>query len=61
MPVILLSETPEEKASAIVPSRTFSPGRLLRSMDSGPERKLKLTRLVQRGADFERVAFDEIK
>jgi hypothetical protein len=59
MPVILLSETPEEKASAIVPSRTFSPGRLLRSMDAGPERSLKLTRLVQRGADFERVAFEE--
>lgn len=60
MPVILLSETPEEKASAIVPPRTFNPGRLLRSMDAGPERKLKLTRLMQRGADFERVAFDEI-
>ena len=26
MPVVLLSETPEEKASAIVPPRTFSPG-----------------------------------
>lgn len=57
--VLLLAETPEERATAIVPTRTFSPGRLLRSMDSGPERKLKLTRLLQRGADFERVAFDE--
>jgi hypothetical protein len=61
MPVILLSETPEEKASAIVPPRTFSPGRLLRSMDAGPERNLKLLRLVQRGADFERVAFEETR
>jgi hypothetical protein len=59
IPVLLLSETPEERASAIVPSRTFSPGRTLRSMDTGPERKLKLTRLIYRGADFERVAFDE--
>jgi hypothetical protein len=28
-------------------------------MNSGPERRFKLTRLLQRGADFERVAFDE--
>ncbi len=60
MPVILLGETPEEKPSALVPPRTFSPGRLLRSMDAGPERTIKLVRLVQRGADFERVAFEEV-
>jgi hypothetical protein len=30
-------------------------------MDAGPERNLKLTRLVQRGADFERVAFEETR
>ncbi|MBS0322144.1 MAG: hypothetical protein JSR18_16490 [Proteobacteria bacterium] len=60
IPVLLLGETADEKPTAIVPSRTFSPGRILRSMDAGPERKLKLTRLVQRGADFERVAFDEL-
>lgn len=59
IPVVLLSETPGEKASAIVPPRTFNPGRLLRSVNAGPERKLKLTRLLYRGADFERVAFDE--
>jgi hypothetical protein len=28
-------------------------------MDTGPERKFRLSRLVQRGGDFERVAFDE--
>ena len=47
--------SPDEPASLIVPPRTFAPGRLLRSMDSGPERKFKLTKLLQRGADFERV------
>ncbi|MBK6394569.1 MAG: hypothetical protein IPF73_07680 [Betaproteobacteria bacterium] len=59
VPSILLAETQEEPASLIVPPRTFSPGRTLRSMDAGPERTYKLTRLLQRGADFERVAFDE--
>jgi hypothetical protein len=43
----------------IVPPRTFNPGRLFRSMDPGPERKYRLTKLVQRGGDFERVAFEE--
>jgi hypothetical protein len=28
-------------------------------MDAGPERTYKLTRLIHRGADFERVAFEE--
>ena len=59
LPLIHLGETPEDKPSLVVPPRTFSPGRLLRSMDSGPERTFRLTRLIQRGADFERVAFDE--
>ena len=58
-PRILLAESPEDPATLVVPPRTFTPGRLLRSMDSGAERKFRLTRLVQRGADFERVAFDE--
>jgi cyclic-di-GMP-binding protein len=60
VPVVLLGATPEEKASLITPPRIFSAGRTLRSMDSGPERRFRLTRLLQRGADFERVAFDEI-
>jgi len=59
MPAILLSETPEERGALIVPPRTFNPGRLFRSMDPGPERKFRLTKLVQRGGDFERVAFEE--
>jgi len=59
MPALLLSETPEERGTLIVPPRTFNPGRLFRSMDPGPERKFRLTKLVQRGGDFERVAFEE--
>jgi hypothetical protein len=59
MPVIELAESPEEPASLVVPPRTFSPGRQLRSMNAGPERRFKLVKLLQRGADFERVAFEE--
>jgi len=59
LPAILLGESPDDKASLILPPRTFNPSRILRSLDSGPERQYRLTRLVQRGADFERVAFDE--
>jgi hypothetical protein len=32
---------------------------MLRTLDS-PERRFKLTRLIQRGADFERLAFEEM-
>jgi hypothetical protein len=59
LPAIELLASPEEAATLVVPPRTFAPGRLLRSMEAGPERKLKLTKLLQRGADFERVAFEE--
>jgi hypothetical protein len=59
IPVVLLGATTDEKTSIITPPRTFNPGRVLRSFDSGPERRFRLTRLVQRGADFERVAFEE--
>ena len=59
MPALLLSETPDERMTMVVPPRTFNAGRLLRSMDPGPERKFRLTKLVQRGGDFERVAFEE--
>jgi hypothetical protein len=59
LPALLLLETPEDKAALILPPRTFSPSRGLRSLDAGPERKFRLTRLLQRGADFERVAFEE--
>jgi len=59
LPTVELCESPDEPASLIVPPRTFTPGRQLRSMDSGPERRFKLTKIVQRGADYERCAFEE--
>jgi len=59
VPSIVLGETQEEAASLVLPPRTFSPGRTLRSMDPGPERTFKLVRLLHRGADFERVTFEE--
>jgi len=59
LPALMLSATDEEPASLVVPPRTFNAGRMLRSMDTGPERKFRLTRLAQRGGDFERVQFEE--
>jgi hypothetical protein len=59
-PALALAATPDEKACVIVPPRTFSAGRVLRSLASGPERRLRMTRLVQRGADFERASFEEV-
>jgi hypothetical protein len=60
LPLLELVESPEEPASVVVPPRTFAPGRVLRSMESGPERRFKLTKLILRGADFERCAFEEV-
>ena len=60
LPAILLAESPEDRATLIMQPRAFTPGRVLRSTDGGPERKFRLTRLVQRGADFERVAYEDI-
>lgn len=59
LPGLLLAATEQEPVSLVVPPRTFNPGRVLRSMDAGPERKFRLTKLLQRGGDFERVAFEE--
>lgn len=59
LPAVLLAGGEGQAPTLVVPPRTFNPGRLLRSMDAGPERKLRLTRLLQRGGDFERVAFEE--
>jgi hypothetical protein len=59
VPALMLAATPEDRAFLVLPPQTFSPSRVLRSMDEGGERRLRLTKLLQRGADFERVAFDE--
>ncbi len=58
VPCLLLAEMPDDKASLILPPRTFTPSRVVRTMDGGPERTYRLTRLLQRGGDFERVAFE---
>jgi hypothetical protein len=58
LPAILLAESPEDRATLVLQPRAFTPGRVLRA--TGPERKFRLTRLVQRGADFERVAFEDL-
>jgi len=58
MPALLLSETPDDKACLILAARTFNPSRVLRTTDPGQGQRFRLTRLLQRGADFERVAFD---
>lgn len=60
IPTVVLGATPDDKPCLIVPPRTFNAGRVFRTIASGPERRFRLTRLLQRGADFERVAFDEI-
>ena len=39
--------------------RPDTAGRVMRSIESGPERKFRLTKLLQRGGDFERVSFEE--
>jgi len=54
----LLVGTNEEKASLILPPRTFSQGRVLRSSDPSGEKKWRLTCLLHRGGDFERVLFE---
>jgi hypothetical protein len=60
LPALLLAETPEDKACLVLPPRTFSPSRMLSSLDAFPARRFRLTRLLQRGADFERAAFEEL-
>ena len=59
IPVILIGPTPDEQPSVITPPRTFTAGRMLRTLNT-PERRFRLTRLIQRGADFERLAFEEV-
>ncbi len=59
LPALMLAATDAEPVSMVLPPRTFNAGRVLRSMDTGPERKFRLTKLLHRGGDFERVAFEE--
>jgi hypothetical protein len=59
VPALILAETPDDKACLVLPLRTFNPSRVLRSVDGGGERRFRLVRLLQRGVDFERAAFEE--
>jgi hypothetical protein len=59
LPALLLDETSDDKASMVLPPRTFNPSRVLRSVDATTERRFRLLRLLQRGIDFERVAFEQ--
>jgi hypothetical protein len=59
LPALVLDETSDDKASLVLPPRTFNPSRVLRSVGAPSERRFRLVRLLQRGFDFERVAFEE--
>jgi hypothetical protein len=59
LPALILAEMPDDKECVVLPPRTFNPSRVLRSVDGGGERRFRLVRLLQRGLDFERAAFEE--
>ena len=60
VPAMLLEATPEEPPTLVMSPRAALPNRVLRCDEPGPVRKLKLTHVVQRGGDFERVAFEDV-
>ena len=55
---LLLAESPEEPATLVMSPRAFVPNRIMRCDEPGPVQKFKLLHIVQRGGDFERVAFE---
>ncbi len=57
---ILLAESPEEPATLVMSPRAFMLNRVMRCDEPGPLQKFKLTRIVQRGGDFERVMFEAV-
>jgi hypothetical protein len=61
LPALLMVETAQDKPCLMLPPRSFHPSRILRTVDAVPERRFRLTRLLRRGADFERVAFEEMQ
>ncbi len=58
LPAILLPKTAAEPLSLILPLRVFNPGRRLQTRGGTTGAVYRLTRPLQRGADFERVACD---
>ena len=59
LPALIFATALEDQACMVLPPRSFNLGRVLHSLDAGPRRRFRLTRLLQRGTDFERAAFDE--
>jgi len=57
---ILLAESPEEPPSLVLSPRAFVLNRVMRCDEPGPIQKFKLLHIVQRGGDFERVAFEHV-
>ena len=60
VPALLLEPSPEEPTMLVMSPRAFIPNRIMRCEEAGPMHKFKLTRIVQRGGDFERVAFEDV-
>ena len=60
VPALILADTAEESTTLVMSPRAFVPNRIMRCDEPGPVRKFKLTRVVQRGGDFERVAFEMV-
>ena len=59
LPALVLAAALEDQACLVLPPRSFNPSRVLRSLDAAAQRRFRLTRILQRGTDFERVAFEE--
>jgi len=57
---LLLAESPEEPATLVMSPRAFMPNRVMRCDEPGRVQKVKLLHIVQRGGDFERVAFEPV-
>jgi hypothetical protein len=57
---LLLAESPEEPATLVLSPRAFVLNRVMRCDEPGPVQKFKLLHIVQRGGDFERVAFEAV-
>ncbi|MGE5087701.1 MAG: hypothetical protein ACM3QY_01135 [Candidatus Levyibacteriota bacterium] len=60
-PALLLSGTPEEPSTLVMSPRAFNAGRIMRMDEVGSHRRFRLLRIVQRGADFERVVFETVE
>ena len=57
---LLLAESPAEPATLVMSPRAFVLNRIMRCDEPGPIQKFRLLDIVQRGGDFERVAFEHV-